>query len=150
MTEPLCHHTYWLLLAVGLMSEVTACIKSCPALYNASATFNMSHLATLRRGWHLYSKDVIACLKCLPKQRTEAKPRLRVPLGNGKRSRQCGPRGVLPKTTGREVLSKEEESEEGLILLPVPQNKARFAFMGCCNTGKPFLNLERIFSDWSR
>lgn len=36
--------------------------------------------------WHAY-------LKHLPKQRTEAKPRLRVPLGNGKRSWQCGPEG---------------------------------------------------------
>lgn len=70
LTEPLCHHTYWSLLAVGLMSEVTACIKSCPALYNSSAALNMSHLATLRCGWHLYWKDVMACL---PETRAKAK-----------------------------------------------------------------------------
>lgn len=44
---------------------------------------------------------------------------------------------VLPKTTGREVLGKEGESEEGLICLLIPQNKARFALRCCCNTGEP-------------
>lgn len=56
------HHMYWSLLGVGLMSEVIACIKSCPALYNSSTAFNMSHLATLRCGWRLYLKDVMAHL----------------------------------------------------------------------------------------
>lgn len=49
-------------LSLHLKSEVTACVKSCPALYNSLATFNMSHLATLRRGRYLYSKSVMECL----------------------------------------------------------------------------------------
>lgn len=118
VTEPLFHHTYWSLLAVGLTSEVTACIKSCPALYNPSATLNMSHLDTLRCGWHLYSKDVMACL---PKMFAKAQPRLRAPLGNRRRGQQCGPQGVLPKTAGREVLSKEGESEGGWSSYQYPE-----------------------------
>lgn len=48
--------------SLHLKSEVTACVTSCPALYNSSTAFNMSHLATLRRGQHLYSKSVMECL----------------------------------------------------------------------------------------
>lgn len=81
--EALCYHMYWLLLTVGLMSEVATCLKSCPALYNSSAhltchiwpPLGMADIFTEKMSWHAY-------LKYLPKQRTEAKPRLRLPLGN--------------------------------------------------------------------
>lgn len=121
--------------SLHLKNKVTTCVKSCPALYNSSATFNMSHLATLRRGQHLYSKSVMECLPKmfakLKKKKTKTKPRLKAALGSGKRGWQ---QGCFWKLLGEGYSVKE--AGEGMILSPVCQNKARVMLMGCCNTDK--------------
>lgn len=117
-----CGCTYRLLLAVGLMSEVTTCVKSCPALHNFSAHWTCHIWPPLGVvGIFIQKMWQHAYLKLLPKQRTEAKLRVRIILGNGERSPESRPWGFLPKNTGREVFDKLGKSEEGQISCQFPK-----------------------------
>lgn len=117
-----CGCTYRLLLAVGLMSEVTTCIKSCPALYNSSAHWTCHIWPPLGVvGIFIQKMWQHAYLKLLPKQRTEAK--LRDSPWKWEEEPKVSTMRIPSKkrNTGREVFDKLGSSEERLISCQCPK-----------------------------